>query len=285
MDASTEVPAERAPGAATGAWSATAAVVALLAVATGAGCGERAAPTGPEELSDLDRAAVEDVALDQVGDALWVVSGTHGGTFPRLAYAFSLPGVDAGILASVTVDPSFEPGLFEPYCSPSAVQGLQGCARARLSEDGDWAFQVYFTVPPDRTPRQRPDLEYGGPPPVVAVRYEPQPLRVWSFRATPGGEVTGASAAVDERLTLTDDEGHTLSLVVKGTVEALVEPGQEVDLRLAIQGLSACPELRVRFAAAGPGDGGGDVRCADVVWADIGFTPGEPPEVRWRDGG
>ena len=284
MHATSGIRAARAGADGRPAPSARVAVVAVLAIATVLGCADGDPPTGPGGLSDLERAAVEDVALDRVNDVLWVAAGTRGGTFPRLAYAFSLPGVDAGVLASITVDPSFEPGLFEPFCSPSAVQGLQECVRVRLHRDGDWDLQVYVTVPPDRAPRQRPDLEYGSSAPLVAVRYDPQPLRVWSFRATPSGDVTSASAAVEERFTLTDGEGGGLSLLVSGTAEARPAPGQDAELRLSLEGLSACQELDVRFAAA-QDDGGGDVRCGDAVWADIAFTPGEPPAVRWRGGG
>lgn len=238
---------------------------------------------GPEGLDSFRRAVIEEVAVDRIMDLTWVAD-SHGGQFPQLSFAYGLAGVGAGVLASVTVDSSFEPGLYAPYCTPTALDGIQWCARNRLREDGAWEIGVYFTVPPDSTPRQQPALAYKGEEPVGTVIHRPQPLRVWVFRATRAGEVSGVFARLDERLTVTSQAGTAAEFSVAGDLEADLEATEELRVDLSVGGLEACSELRVSLHAVhGDGVSDGEIRCGDRVWADITFAPGEPADVVWRD--
>lgn len=248
-----------------------------------AGCGDGGV-TGPEALSSFERAAVEEIAVDHVMDLLWVADGSHGGTYPHLAYAYGLPGVHGGILASITVDPSFEPGLFEPYCDASIIEGVRQCARVRRYEDGDYEIQVYYTIPPDRTPRAREEITHAGDAPVATVRHRPQPLRVWAYQVTPDGSVvSAASAQVDEGFTFTSAEGASVELGLEGVMTVDLGEPQEVHADLSLAGLPACAELGIAFDGVEHGDAGGEIRCGDRVWADLVFAAGEPLDVMWRD--
>lgn len=247
------------------------------------GCGDGGTVTGPGGLSSLERRAIEEIALERVEDLFWVADGTHGGAFPNLAAAYSIPATPAGYLASVTVDPAFQPGVFEPTCGAAVVEGVQQCLRLVKREDGDWQLQVYFTVPPDRTPRARPELTYVGEIPVETVRYRPQPLRVWNVRMAGETEPVGVSTELAENFTLTAEEGATVDVGVLGTLEADLTGPRVVDVAFRVSGLDGCDQLQIAFHAVGDGESGGDVRCGDRVWAEFAFTPGRPLELLWTD--
>jgi hypothetical protein len=248
-----------------------------------AGCGDGGDIVGPDSLSTFARSVVEEIAVDQVMDLLWVVDGTHGGTFPRLAFAFSLPGVHAGILGSATVVPTEEAGLFEPSCDTSVQEDVQYCLRLRLHEGGDYDFQVYYTLSPDPAPRLQPDLTYAGEAPAATVRYEPQPLRIWEFDLTPEREVVAVSVQIDEQFTVTPGTGASVSLTVAGVMEGIFDEQQELSVDLALAGLPACAELRILFHGIQHGAAGGEIRCGSRLWADLVFAPGEPLHVAWRE--
>jgi len=256
---------------------------ALGAAALLAACSDAAELTGPERLSAFERTVLEGTALDALMDLFWVVDGSHGGSFPRLGFAFSLSAVHAGLLGSITVDAAQEPGLFDPYCDASILEGVQNCLRLQLHEDGDYDLQVYYTLPPDLTPRMQPHITYSGEAPVSTVRYEPQPLRVWEFQTTPAGELSEVSVQFDERFTVTSPGDGAIELTVDGTmVGALAQP-QQVHASLAVAGLSACAQLRIEFDGVEDGTASGEIRCGGRLWADLRFEPGEPLEVAWRD--
>lgn len=256
---------------------------ALLGVLGLLACEGGSDPVGTGELlSTFERAVVEEVAVDRIMDLLWVADGSHGGALPRLAFAFALPGVHAGILGSLTTDASFEPGLFEPFCGPATLEGMLDCLRLRHLESGDWEVQAYYTIPPDQTPRMQPDLSYAGEGSVATVRFAPQPYRVWRFR-TGGEDVLAVSADVDDRFSVTSAGGAALDAAVKGTLEAELTEPQEVRVELSVSGLPACPELVVALQGVGHGDSGGEVRCGAEVRADVELVPGEPVRVVWRD--
>lgn len=260
------------------------AAAAALALLSAGGCDDGGGMTEPESLSSFEKAVIEEIAVDHVMDLFWVADGSHGGTFPQLAYAYGLPGAEAGILASVTVDPSFEPGLYAPYCQPSILDGVRQCARSERHEDGDYDFQVYYTLPPDSTPRASPELTYTGETPVATVRYEPQPLRVWAHRVTPDGSVvSGVSVQIDEAFTVTSDDGASIELDVDGTMTADLEGSEAVEVDLSVAGSPACADLRIAFDGVARDDAVGDIRCGERVLADLVFTPHEPLDVAWRE--
>jgi hypothetical protein len=256
---------------------------ALIVAGLQGGCDDSGPPTGPDDLSPLDRSVVEEIAVDRIMDLFWVADASHGGTLPSLGYAFSLPGVAASILGSATVDPSLEAGLFEPFCDASSVEGVQTCIRLRLYENGNYDFQVYYTTPPDSLPRLQPDLVYAGEDPLVTVRYAPQPLRVWKYLLTPEREVTTVSLQVEERFVLTVADAMPMELGMDGVLEAAFEQPQEVHADLSVTGLPTCASLRITFAGVHEGAAGGEIRCGDAVWAELLFIPGQPLGVEWRD--
>lgn len=256
---------------------------AVLGVLGLVACEGGSDPVGTGELlSTFERAVVEDVALDRIMDLLWVADGSQGGALPRLAFAFALPGVDAGLLGSLTTDTSFEPGLFEPSCGPSTLEGILDCLRLRHLENGDWEVQAYYTIPPDQTPRMQPDISYAGEGGVATVRFAPQPYRAWRFR-TEGQDVLTVSADVDDRFTVTSAGGTALDAVVAGTLEAELTEPQVVRVELSVSGLPACPELVVELQGVEHGDSGGEIRCGPEVRADVELVRGEPVRVVWRD--
>lgn len=257
-------------------------VVQLLGAC--AGDGGVTGPT-PSDLTSFERTALEEVAVDRVTDLFWVASGTSGGSLPHLAYAFGLPGVGDGVLAAVTVDPSLDPGTFEPSCMPSTVDGVRECARIRLLQDGDYEFDVYYVHPPGETPRSDAELGYAGETPVASVLHRPQPLRVWRFALSSGNQVSGASSVIEERFTLVPEDGPALELGVEGILEASLDPPAEVRLDLTVEGIGVCSELRIDFEDAendGTAEGAkGGIRCEGRLWAELVFAPGEPVEVIW----
>lgn len=251
------------------------------------GCGGNEGPVAPtpEALSSFERAVIEEVVADGVADLFWVASGTSGGMFPHLAYGYGLLGVGAGTLAAVTVDPSFEPGLFDPYCSRFTVEGVRQCARIRLRENGEYEVHVYYVSPSDSVPRLRPALAFAGENPVATVRYRPQPLRVWTFEVTSESEVMGASAPIDERLTLTSTEDTSIELEVRGSLVASLEGSREVRLGLTVGGIAACSEIHVAFEDDEEhevnGGTAGEIRCGDRLWAELTVGSGTPVAVTW----
>lgn len=259
------------------------ALATLTLVYVLSGCGEGGTVTGPEGLSSLERSAMEEIALERVTDLFWVGDGTHGGSFPSLAAAYSLPATPAGYLASAIVDPAFDAGVFEPTCGPSVVEDVRQCLRLVKHEDGDWELQVYFTVPPDRTPRARPELTYRGEPPVSSVRYRPQPLRIWNVRMTGESEPVSVSTELEESYALTSEKGVDVSIAVEGTLQVDLTEPRLAEAIFRVSGLDGCDRLQVEFRGVADGETGGDVRCGDRVWAEFAFTPGQPLELVWRE--
>lgn len=259
------------------------ALVSLTLTCLLSGCGDGSTLTGPGGLSSLERSAIEEIALERVEDLFWVAEGTHGGTFPSLGAAYSLPATPAGYLATVTVDPAFEPGVFEPTCGASVVEDVQQCLRLVKREDGDWQLQVYFTLPSDRTPRVRPELTYRGESPVGVVRYRPQPLRTWNVVMKGESEPVSVSTELAESYTLTSEADETLAISVEGKLEADVDEPRVAHAAFRVIGLDGCDRLQVEFRAVDDGESGGDVRCGDRVWAEFAFTPQQPLELLWRD--
>lgn len=255
----------------------------LLGILWLGGCDRGGDLVGPgTRLTSFERAVVAEVAIDHITDLFWVADGTHGGPFPRLAFAFGLPGVHAGLLGSATTDASFEPRLYDPSCSPAAVAGLLDCLRLRRLESGDWEFEAYYTIPLDQTPRVRPDVSYDGETEVTTVRFAPQPYRAWLFR-TADQDVVAVSADVDERFTVTSVGGASLDVSVTGTLESDLAEPQEVRVELFVRGAPACPELLITFHGIQHGDLGGEIRCGVDVRATVAHVPGELPRVVWRD--
>lgn len=240
-------------------------------------------PPGIDDLTAFQRAVIEEVAADRIHDLSWV-AGSTGGSFPHLAYALGLPGVDAGILEAATVDPDTEPGLYDPFCTRSVLEDLRRCTRIRVRADGDFEFQSYYVRPPAETPGEGTTLSYAGEAPVATVEYRPGPLRVWRFGLADGGAVTEARTDLEERFTVTDEGGAALEVTVEGSLEADLEPPEVLRADLSLAGASPCTDLRVAVRRAhDDGDSGGEILCGNEVWADLVWTPGEPVTARWRE--
>lgn len=246
---------------------------------------EVAEPNGPGALTTFERAALEELAADHVTDAHWVASGTSGGTFPRLAYAYRLPGRKGGILGLVTVDSRFPPDLFDPFCKEAEIEGLEHCLRIRKRVDGSYRLQVYFTLAPDETPRTRPELTYAGSGQVATVRFRPQPLRIWLFRFASGETPVRATAELDERFRLTATGRGSVRVSIQGALNVDLTNPRAIEAELSVGGFNGCESLRLTYESVHGQPGHGAIACGPRQWAELssGDTPDRPVVVTWLD--